>query len=105
MFLKGLIAAALESSEPLHFLRLGVSAPSLHRDSLMNGLMCRTLGGAHAQNVNSASRTSIASQVALYSYTAGSAIALTGTVRMLVLPHAVTSGASLYIEQEAGNPE
>ena len=33
-------------------------------------------------------------------YTAGSAIALTGTVRMLVLPHAVTAGASLYIEQE-----
>ena len=33
MFLKGLIAAALESSEPFHFLRLGVSAPSLHRES------------------------------------------------------------------------
>ena len=32
MCLKGLIAAAFESSEPLHFLRLnGVSAPSLHR--------------------------------------------------------------------------
>ena len=29
-----------------------------------------------------------------------SAIALTGAVRMLVLPHAVTTGASLYIEQE-----
>ena len=41
-------------------------------------------------------------------YTAGSAIALTGAVRMLVLPHAVPSGASLYIEQEnliAGKPE
>ena len=42
-------------------------------------------------------------------YTAGSAIAaLTGTVRMLVLPHAVTIGASLYIEEEnpiAGKPE
>ena len=41
-------------------------------------------------------------------YTAGSAIALTGAVRMLVLPHAVTAGASLYIEQEyliAGKPE
>ena len=33
-------------------------------------------------------------------YTAGSAIALTGAVRMLVLSHAVTAGASLYIEQE-----
>ena len=33
-------------------------------------------------------------------YTAGSAIALTGAVRMLVLPHAVIAGASLYIEQE-----
>ena len=34
MFLKGLIAAALESSDPLHLLRLmGVSAPSLHRES------------------------------------------------------------------------
>ena len=33
-------------------------------------------------------------------YTAGSTIALTGAVRMLVLPHAVTAGASLYIEQE-----
>ena len=34
-------------------------------------------------------------------YTAGSAIALTGAVRMLVLPHAVTAGAaSLYIERE-----
>ena len=41
-------------------------------------------------------------------YTAGSAIALTRAVRMLVLPHAVTAGASLYIEQEyliAGKPE
>ena len=37
-----------------------------------------------------------------------SAIALTGAVPMLVLPHAVTAGASLYIEQEyliAGKPE
>ena len=36
------------------------------------------------------------------------AIALTGAVRMLVLPHAVTAGASLYIEQEyliVGKPE
>ena len=31
MFLKGLIAAALESSEPLYL--MGVSAPSLHRES------------------------------------------------------------------------
>ena len=41
-------------------------------------------------------------------YTAGSAIALTGAVSMLLLPHAVTAGASLYIEQEyliAGKPE
>ena len=41
-------------------------------------------------------------------YTAGSAIALTGAVPMLVLPHAVTAGALLYIEQEyliAGKPE
>ena len=41
-------------------------------------------------------------------YTAGSAIVLTGAVCMLVLPHAVTTGASLYIEQEyliAGKPE
>ena len=41
-------------------------------------------------------------------YTAGSAMALTGAVPMLVLLHAVTSGASLYIEQEyliAGKPE
>ena len=29
---------------------------------------------------------------------AGSAIALTGAIRMLVLPHAVTAGASLYIK-------
>ena len=36
MFLKGLIAAAFESSEPLHLLRLmGVSAPSLHRQSTL----------------------------------------------------------------------
>ena len=37
----------------------------------------------------------------------GSAIALNGAVPMLVLPHAVTAGASLYIEQEyliAGKP-
>ena len=33
-------------------------------------------------------------------YTAGSAIALTAAVCMLVLPHAVTTGATLYIEQE-----
>ena len=33
-------------------------------------------------------------------YTAGSGIALTGAVRLLIFPHAVTSGASLYIEQE-----
>ena len=41
-------------------------------------------------------------------YTAGSTIALTRAVPMLVLPHAVTAGASLYIEQEhliAGKPE
>ena len=41
-------------------------------------------------------------------YTARSAIALTRTVRILVLPHAVTAGASLYIEQEnliAGKPD
>ena len=30
----------------------------------------------------------------------GSAIARTGAVRMLALPHAVTAYASLYIEQE-----
>ena len=42
----------------------------------------------------------IASQVAMYTYTAGSSIALTRAVCMLVFPHAVTSGASLYIEQE-----
>ena len=38
----------------------------------------------------------------------GSAIALTGAVRMLVLPHAVTAGALLYIKQEyliTGKPE
>ena len=43
-----------------------------------------------------------------YTYTTESAIALTGAVHMLVLPHAVTSGALLYIEQEkliAGKPE
>ena len=33
MCLKGLIAAAFKSSEPLHLLRLGVSVPSLHRES------------------------------------------------------------------------
>ena len=47
-------------------------------------------------------------QLKLALYTAGSAIALTGAVRTLVLPHAVTAGASLYIEQEypiAGKPE
>ena len=41
-------------------------------------------------------------------YTAGSAIALTGAVPMLVLPRAVTAGALLYIEQEyliTGKPE
>ena len=41
-------------------------------------------------------------------YTAGSAIALARAVRMLVFPHAVTAGASLYIEQEyliTGKPE
>ena len=41
-------------------------------------------------------------------YTAGSAIALTGAVRMLLLPHAVTAGALLYIEQDnliADKPE
>ena len=41
-------------------------------------------------------------------YAAGSATALTGAVPMLVMPHAVTAGASLYIEQEyliAGKPE
>ena len=33
MFLKGLIVAAFESSEPLYLLGLiGVSAPSLHRE-------------------------------------------------------------------------
>ena len=40
--------------------------------------------------------------------TAGSAIALTGAVCMLVLPHAVTAGVLLNIEQEyliAGKPE
>ena len=42
------------------------------------------------------------------SFTAGSAIALTGAVPVFVLPHAVTAGALLYIEQEyliAGKPE
>ena len=42
------------------------------------------------------------------SYTAASAIALTGAVPVLVLPHAVTAGGLLYIEQEyliAGKPE
>ena len=37
-----------------------------------------------------------------------SAIALNGAVRMLVLSHAVTAGASLYIKREyliAGKPE
>ena len=41
-------------------------------------------------------------------YTAGSAIALTRAVPMLVLPHVVTAGASLYIEEEyliAGKPD
>ena len=41
-------------------------------------------------------------------YTAGSSIALTGAVRMLVLPHAVIAGVLLYIEQEnliVGKPE
>ena len=33
MFLKGLIAAALESSERLHLGLMRVSAPSLHRES------------------------------------------------------------------------
>ena len=44
MFLKGPITAAFESSEPLHLLRLGVSASSLHRessDSLMYGIKFR----------------------------------------------------------------
>ena len=34
-----------------------------------------------------------------YVHTGRSAIALAGAVSMLVLPHAVTAGASLYIEQ------
>ena len=41
-------------------------------------------------------------------YTAESAIALTGAVRVLLLPRAVTAGALLYIEQEnliADKPE
>ena len=47
-------------------------------------------------------------QLKLALYTAGRAIASTGAGRMLALPHAVTAGASLYIEQEnltAGKPE
>ena len=39
-------------------------------------------------------------KLALYTGTAESAIGLTGAVRMLLLPYAVTAGASLYIEQE-----
>ena len=41
-------------------------------------------------------------------YTAGSAIAQTGSRHMLALPHAVTADASLYIEQEnliVGKPQ
>ena len=57
---------------------------------------------------NAGKARAIETQGWLCTYTAGSAIALTGAVSMLVLPHAVTAGASLYIEQEyliAGKPE
>ena len=56
----------------------------------------------HAQNVNFASRKLTHVHVITIKHlcTAGSTIALTRAVRTLLLLHAVTSGASLYIEQE-----
>ena len=69
-------------------------------------LKCRTLGVYNARARMLAGKARAIETQALY--TAGSAIALTGAIRMLVLPHGVTAGASLYIEQEyliAGKPE
>ena len=71
----------------------------------MNALKCRTFSAngdvTHAQNVNSASRklTHMCVITSKRLCTAGSAIALTRAVHMLLLPHA-GSGVSLYIEQE-----
>ena len=60
----------------------------------MNALKCRTLGVRACMNAGEVETGSCWLMLeALY-------IALVGAVRMLVLPHAVTAGASLYIEQE-----
>ena len=50
----------------------------------MNALKCRTLG-VHNEHARMLERLKMAL------YTAGSAIALTGAVRVVVLPHAVTT--------------
>ena len=42
----------------------------------------------------------IETQVQLALYTAGNAIAKTGAVRMLALPHAITAGDWLYINRK-----
>ena len=73
----------------------------------MNALKCRTLGVYNA-HVRECWKAHMLLKLKLALYTAGSAIALTGAVRVLLLPHAVTAGALLYIEQEyliAGKPE
>ena len=76
----------------------------------MNALKCRSLGihnarlneswKAHMLYIDAPCLKSCVKSSQVARYNAGSAIALTGAVRMLVLPHAVTAGASLYIEQE-----
>ena len=64
----------------------------------MNSLKCRTLGVYNVRVQILERARAIETQVALYA--ASSSIAFTGAVRMLVLPHLVTTGVSLYIEQE-----
>ena len=63
-----------------------------------NALKCRTLGVYNVRARMLESTRAIESQLTLY--TARSAIALTRAVCMLLLPHAVTNGASLHIEQK-----
>ena len=76
----------------------------------MNALKCRTLVvRACANPLHACADAGKARAIEIQGWLCtGSAIALTGAVRMLVLPHAVTAGALLYIEQEyliAGKPE
>ena len=82
--------------------------------SYMNALSAEPSASTHARILESITRVRecwkghVPLKLNLALYTAGSAIALNGAVSMLVLPHAVTAGASLYIEEEnliAGKPE